>query len=78
MSPDSWVDFVQGHPILAIASVAAFGIFVYVKPKPVFKLMAVVLIVGAIGYVISFVVDLTSTGIDEKTTFVNNPGRLER
>lgn len=78
MSADSWVDIIQSHPILAILIVAAFGLFAYVKPKPVFKLMAVVLVIGAIGYVVSFLVDLTSTGIDETTTFVSDPGKSAR
>lgn len=73
MAPNSWVDFVQNYPILAIIIIAAFGIWTYLKPKPVFKLLTVVLVIGALGYVVSFLVNLTSTGIDETTTFMSNP-----
>jgi hypothetical protein len=73
MSPDSWVEFIQSHPILAIFIIVAFGISAYLKPKPMFKLMAVVLVIGAMGYVVSFLVDLTSTGIDETTNFMSKP-----
>ena len=75
MSPDSWVDFIQSHPILAIVVVVAFGIVAYLKPKPVFKLIALTLAIGAIGYIVSFLVDLTSTGIDQTETFMGHPER---
>ncbi|MDX1487364.1 MAG: hypothetical protein R3268_04135 [Acidiferrobacterales bacterium] len=78
MSPDSWIDFIQSHPILAVAFVAAFVTLVYLKPKPVLKLVAVVLVIGAIGYVLSFLVDLTTTGIDETTAFTSDPEKLKR
>lgn len=75
MSPDSWVDLIQSHPVLAIVVVAVFGIFAYLKPKPVFKLMALALVIGAVGYIVSFLVDLTSTGIDETKNFMGRPGK---
>lgn len=73
MNLDSWVEFTQDHPILAIAMIVGLGVFVYLKPKPTFKVMAVVLVIGAIGYVISFLATLTSTGIDETTNLMGTP-----
>ncbi len=70
---DSWLDFFSSHTIFAIAIIVALGILAYLKPKVMFKLVIVVLAIGAIVYVISFIVDLTSTGIDEKYKFISNP-----
>jgi xanthine/uracil permease len=75
MSLDNMLELFQKHQILAIALVVVFGILVYKKPKPMFQLMGAVLIIGAIGYVVSILVDLTSTGIDHTTAFTSNPSR---
>jgi uncharacterized PurR-regulated membrane protein YhhQ (DUF165 family) len=73
MSIDSLIELFRNHQILAIAVIVVFAILVYFKPKPMFQLVGVVLVIGAIGYVISFLVDLTSTGIDHTTSFMANP-----
>jgi hypothetical protein len=75
MSLDNMLELFQKHQILAIALVLVFGILVYKKPKPMFQLMGAVLIIGAIGYVVSILVDLASTGIDHTTAFMGNPSR---
>lgn len=75
MSLDNMLELFQKHQILAIALVVVFGILVYKKPKPMFQLMGAVLIIGAIGYVVSILVDLTSTGIDHTTALMGNPSR---
>jgi xanthine/uracil permease len=75
MSLDNMLELFQKHQILAIALVVVFGILVYKKPKPMFQLMGAVLIIGAIGYVVSILVDLTSPGIDHTTAFTSNPSR---
>jgi len=75
MSLDSLVEFFQTHQFLAVAVVIVFGILVYKKPKPMFQLMGAILAVGAIGYVISVLVDLTSTGIDHTNAFMGSPRR---
>ena len=72
---NSLIEFFRNHHILAIAIMVVLAILVYLKPKPMFQLMGVVLLMGAIGYVISFLVDLTSTGMDHTTSFMANPGR---
>lgn len=73
---DSWLDFFSSHTIFAIAIIVALGILLYLKPKVMFNLVIVGLAIGAIVYVISFVVDLTSIGIDEKKKFIGNPKTL--
>lgn len=61
---DSWLTYVQSHPLLALAIVVALGAIAYWRPRATFKLIGLLLAVGAIGYVLSFLVDLTSTGIE--------------
>lgn len=75
MSLDSLVELFQTHQFLAVAVVIVFGILVYKKPKPMFQLMGAILAVGAIGYVISVLVDLTSTGMDHTNAFMGSPRR---
>lgn len=75
MSVNSLIELFRNHQILAIASVVVFAVLVYFKPKPMFQLVGVVLLIGAMGYVISFLVDLTSTGMDHTSTFMGNPGK---
>ena len=75
MSTDSLVTFFQNYQVLAIAIVVVFVIFVYLKPKLTFQFMAALLVIGAIGYVISFLIDLTSTGAEQTKTFMSNPER---
>ncbi len=78
MSPDNWIAFIQDHLIMGIVMLTALGISAYLKPKPVFKLLAVVLLIGTTAYVVSFLVELTSTGIDQTTSFKSRPGKLEK
>jgi hypothetical protein len=75
MSIDSLIELFGNHQILAIVVVVGFAVLVYFKPKPMVQLVGVVLLIGAIGYVISFLVDLTSTGIDHTDSFMSNPGK---
>ena len=72
---DDLIDLLGNHLLLAIVVIAVFAALVYLKPKPMFKLVGVVLLIGAIGYVVSVLVDLTSTGIDHTTAFMGNPSR---
>lgn len=72
---DSLIELFRNHQIVAIAIVVGFAVLVYFKPKPMFQLAGVVLLIGAIGYVVSFLVDLTSTGVDHTTSFMGNPGK---
>jgi hypothetical protein len=75
MSLDNMIELFRNHQLVAIAIIAVFAILVYLKPKPMFQLLGVVLLIGAIGYVISVLVDLTSTGMDHTTAFMANPGK---
>lgn len=70
----SVTNFVQNHAALVIGIVTVFGVLTYLKPKEMFKLTMAVLVLGAIVFVGMFLVDLTSTGIDETNKFMGNPG----
>lgn len=70
---DDLIDLFGNHLLLAMVVIMVFATLVYLKPKPMFKLVGVVLLIGAIGYMVSFLVDLTSAGIDHTTSFMANP-----
>ena len=70
---ESAIHFVQGHAVLASAIVAVLGVLIYLKPKEMFKLTLAVCALAAIAYVITFLVDLTSTGIGESKKFLSTP-----
>lgn len=68
-----WLAYLLDHPWSTIAMLAAVGVFAYWKPKDTVKLMALFLAIGAIAYVISFMVDLASTGIEQQRQFSSSP-----
>jgi MFS superfamily sulfate permease-like transporter len=70
---DGWIDFFHSHQTLAIAVAVGVVVFAYFKPKHTLKLVGAVAILVAIAYVLSFLVNLTSTGIDETTKFKDSP-----
>lgn len=71
---DGITHFVQNHAALTVGIVAVFGVLAYLKPKEMFKLTLAVLAIGAIVYIGMFLIELTSTGIDETTKFLGAPG----
>jgi MFS superfamily sulfate permease-like transporter len=70
---DGLMDFIHGNELLAIAVVIGLAVIAYFKPKLMFKLVGGVGIIIVIVYVISFVVDLTSRGVQETTKFTDRP-----
>lgn len=74
----SWLTYFLNRPWSTIAFLVAVGAFAYWKPKDTVKLMGVFVVIGAIAYVISFVVDLASTGVEQQRQFTSDPkGRSE-
>lgn len=65
--------FGSEHTLWAVLILAAVGIFVYWKPKDSIKVVLATMTLGAIIYVLSFLVDLTSRGIDDSKKFTNTP-----
>ena len=70
---DNGISFFRDHTLWAILAVLIIGILIYWKPKDMFKLSAAGAVVGAIIFVLSFLVDLTSHGIDESRKFTSSP-----
>lgn len=70
---DSGIAFFRDHTLWAILIVLVIGALLYWKPKDMFKLAMAGAVVGAIIYVLSFLVDLTSRGIDETDKFTSTP-----
>ncbi len=70
---ESGVSFSRDHTLWAVLIALVIGALIYWKPKGIFKLASAGLVVGAIIYVLSFLVDLTSRGIDESEKFTTTP-----
>jgi amino acid permease len=69
----SGVGFARDHTLWAVLIALGLGAVIYWKPKDMFKLAGACLVVGAIIYVLSFLVDLTSEGIDKAQKFTDTP-----
>lgn len=77
MDVDSLLDagavFFRDHTLWALLILVAVGGLIYWKPKGTFRLVLAAMTLGAIIYVLSFLVDLTSRGIDDSMKFTNTP-----
>ena len=71
---DGGMSLIREHTLWAIVTMVAMGTFIYWKRKDMLKLALAGLAVGAIIYVLSFLLDLTSRGIDETEKFTTTPG----
>ena len=70
---ESGMSFFREHTLWAALAVLVIGALFYWRPKGMFRLVAAGLVLGAIIYVISFLVDLTSRGIDETQKLTDSP-----
>lgn len=70
---ENGVTFFRDHTIWAVLIALVIGALIYWKPKGTFRLASAGLVLGAIIYVLSFLVGLTSQGIDEVEKFSANP-----
>ncbi|MBC8316960.1 MAG: hypothetical protein H8E41_03575 [Desulfobulbaceae bacterium] len=69
------ITFFQNHTIPAVAILAVVAVMAFVKPKEIFKLLLVALTIGIIFYLISFMSDSMSTGIEHKDTLTHKSGK---
>jgi multisubunit Na+/H+ antiporter MnhE subunit len=67
------LDFLSSHVYIAGAIFAAVAVFAYFKFKFFMKVIFACLILGAIAYLVLFIVDLTSTGIDNTEKLLDQP-----
>ena len=70
---DSGMRFFRDQTLWAVLIAVLIGGFIYWKPKAVFKLAMAALVLGAIIYVVMFLVNLTSQGISETQKFTTTP-----
>ena len=70
---DSGMSFFRDQTLWAVLIAVLIGGFIYWKPKAVFKLAMAALVLGAIIYVVMFLVDLTSQGISGTKKFTTTP-----
>lgn len=73
MIESGWLAYFLNRPWSTMAMLAVIGAFAYWKPKDTVKLIAMFLVIGAIAYVISFVVELGSTGIEQQRQLTSSP-----
>lgn len=70
---DSGISFFRDHTIWAVLAVFIMGLLIYWKPKSMFRLSAACAVLGALIFVFSFLIDLTSHGMDEAEKFSSTP-----
>ena len=70
---ESGMNFFREHTLWAALALLVIGALFYWRPKGMFRLLAAGLVLGAIIYILSFLVDLTSRGIDEAQKFKDSP-----
>lgn len=70
---DGGIDFFSNHTYWAVLVVLVISALIYWKPKGMFRLAMACLALGAVIYVLSFLVDLTSRGIGEAQEFTTTP-----
>lgn len=70
------LDFISAHPYITGGILAGVGLLSYFKLKLVLKAVGACLILGAIAYVLLFIFNLTSTGIDNTEKFRGNPNQV--
>jgi hypothetical protein len=70
------LDLITAHPYITGAVLAIVGVLSYFKLKLVIKAVTACLILGAVAYVVLFIVNLASTGMDNTEKFRGNPDRV--
>jgi hypothetical protein len=64
---------ISDHTYIAGAILAAVAVLAYFTLKLVLKVITASLAIGAIAYVLLFIVDLTSTGMESTEKFRDQP-----
>lgn len=68
------IAFYQNYTIPAVAIFVVIAVIAFKKPKDFFKLLLVGLAIGVIFYLISFMGESMSTGIEQKDTLTHKSG----
>ena len=71
----SGLDYFSAHSYITIAFLVVVAVLAYFKFKIVLKVILACLMLAAIAYVVLFLINLTSTGIDNTEKFLDNPSQ---
>ena len=71
----SGLNYFSAHPYVSIAFLAVVAVSAYFKFKIVLKVIIACSILAAIAFVVLFLVNLTSTGMDNSEKFLGNPSQ---
>ena len=69
------LDLIASHPYTTGAILAVVGVAAWFKLKLVVKAISACLILGVMAYVVMFLFNLTSTGMQNTEKFRGNPGQ---
>lgn len=69
------LDLISDHTYIAGAILVVIAVLAYFKFKLVLKAILACLVIGVIAYVFLFIVDLTSTGIESREKFLDQPNQ---
>lgn len=69
------LDLISGHAYIAGAILAAVAVFAWFKFKLFLKMIVASLVLVAIVYVVLFIVELTSTGIESTEKLLGEPNQ---
>lgn len=69
------LDLIADHTYISGAILAAAAVLAYFKIRLVLKAILACLVIGAIAYVVLFIVDLTSTGMESREKFLDQPNQ---
>jgi len=64
-------NFYYDYPYIIIIFIAVLLVFLYLKPKQFLKLMIMLLVLGAVFYILSMIGEATFTGVSQKEKIVN-------
>jgi len=67
------LDFITAHPYITGGILAVVGLLTYFKLKVVLKAITTCLILGGVAYLILFVVNLATTGIQNTEKLLSEP-----
>jgi hypothetical protein len=73
---DIAVGFIHGHTIIVISLVVALGVFIYYKPKAMFKVMILAVGVGLVFYIISLLGESMYEGVQKKEEMIHKTKKM--
>lgn len=69
------LDLISDHAYIVGAILVVIAVLAYFKFKLVLKAILACLVIGVIAYVVLFIFDFTSTGMENKEKFLDQPNQ---